>query len=81
VFIDLMVFHLQSKYLELLDKTEHLQADKEDLQKQVEQHVKDNGEDQSNINHLTKINHELQREMAELRVSFYLFELKVCNER
>jgi hypothetical protein len=38
-----MVFHLQSKYLELLDKTEHLQADKEDLQKQVEQHVKDNG--------------------------------------
>jgi myosin heavy subunit len=58
---------LKSKYLELLDKTEHLQADKEDLQKQVEQHVKDNGEDQSNINHLTKINHELQREMAELR--------------
>lgn len=59
---------MQTKYLEVQSKNEHLVNANQDLEKQLQQSVK---ESTSKINHLTKVNHELQRDLEDLKVSIF----------
>ncbi|XP_044267177.1 putative leucine-rich repeat-containing protein DDB_G0290503 [Tribolium madens] len=55
---------LKTKFLEVQSKNEHLETSNQDLEKQLQQNVK---ESTNKINHLTKVNHELQRELTDLK--------------
>ncbi|RZC34952.1 Golgi integral membrane protein 4, partial [Asbolus verrucosus] len=59
--------NLKSQYLQL-------QVDKESLQKQLNTNVYNNDDSKSKINHLTKVNHELQRELDEVKAKCTTFE-------